>query len=42
MADRAFHHALAAPCAMPRLLASLDALQLASSPLVFAMARSIN
>ncbi|MCK1517554.1 GntR family transcriptional regulator [Bradyrhizobium sp. 190] len=40
MANRAFHHALAAPCAMPRLLASLDGLQLANSRLVFAMARS--
>ncbi|ANW03306.1 transcriptional regulator [Bradyrhizobium icense] len=40
MANRAFHHALVAPCAMPRLLASLDGLQLANSRLVFAMARS--
>ncbi|WP_426411674.1 GntR family transcriptional regulator [Bradyrhizobium ganzhouense] len=39
-ANRAFHHALVAPCAMPRLLASLDGLQLANSRLVFAMARS--
>src|SRR5579862_454530 len=39
-ANRAFHHALVAPCAMPRLLASLDELQLANSRLVFAMARS--
>ncbi|UPJ47918.1 GntR family transcriptional regulator [Bradyrhizobium sp. 200] len=40
MANRAFHQALVAPCAMPRLLASLDGLQLANSRLVFAMARS--
>ncbi|MCA1399292.1 GntR family transcriptional regulator [Bradyrhizobium sp. BRP56] len=40
MANRAFHHALVAPCAMPRLLASLDGLQLANSRLVFAMARN--
>ncbi|MET4261416.1 DNA-binding GntR family transcriptional regulator [Bradyrhizobium sp. S3.12.5] len=39
-ANRAFHHALVAPCAMPRLLGSLDVLQLANSRLVFAMARS--
>ncbi|WP_409190471.1 GntR family transcriptional regulator [Bradyrhizobium sp. RDM4] len=39
-ANRAFHHALVAPCGMPRLLASLDGLQLANSRLVFAMARS--
>lgn len=39
-ANRAFHGALVAPCAMPRLLASLDDLQLANSRLVFAMARS--
>ncbi|AMA59843.1 GntR family transcriptional regulator [Bradyrhizobium sp. CCGE-LA001] len=39
-ANRAFHHELVAPCAMPRLLASLGALQLANSRLVFAMARS--
>ncbi|WFU14613.1 GntR family transcriptional regulator [Bradyrhizobium sp. CB3481] len=39
-ANRAFHQALMAPCAMPRLLASLDGLQLANSRLVFAMARS--
>lgn len=38
--NRGFHHALVAPCAMPRLLASLDELQLANSRLVFAMARS--
>ncbi|MBH5371137.1 GntR family transcriptional regulator [Bradyrhizobium glycinis] len=38
LANRAFHHALVAPCAMPRLLASLDGLQLANSRLVFAMA----
>ncbi|UGY18959.1 GntR family transcriptional regulator [Bradyrhizobium septentrionale] len=40
MANRAFHHALVAPCAMPRLLANLDGLQLANSRLVFAMARN--
>ncbi|WP_338694430.1 GntR family transcriptional regulator [Bradyrhizobium sp. 26S5] len=40
MANRAFHHTLVAPCAMPRLLASLDGLQLANSRLVFAMARN--
>ncbi|WP_018457430.1 GntR family transcriptional regulator [Bradyrhizobium sp. WSM4349] len=40
MANRAFHQALVAPCAMPRLLASLDGLQLANSRLVFAMARN--
>ncbi|KRQ92896.1 MULTISPECIES: GntR family transcriptional regulator [Bradyrhizobium] len=40
MANRAFHHALVAPCAMPRLLASLDGLQLANSRVVFAVARS--
>src|SRR6201992_7875 len=39
-ANRAFHQALVAPCAMPRLLASLDGLQRANSRLVFAMARS--
>jgi DNA-binding GntR family transcriptional regulator len=38
-ANRAFHHALVAPCGMARLLASLDGLQLANSRLVFAMAR---
>jgi DNA-binding GntR family transcriptional regulator len=38
-ANRAFHQALVAPCAMPRLLASLDGLQLANSRLVFATAR---
>ncbi|OKO69092.1 GntR family transcriptional regulator [Bradyrhizobium sp. AS23.2] len=40
MANRAFHQALVAPCAMPRLLASLDGLQLANSRLVLAMART--
>src|ERR1700721_2728818 len=39
-ANRGFHQALVAPCAMPRLLASLDGLQLANCRLVFAMARS--
>jgi DNA-binding GntR family transcriptional regulator len=38
-ANRGFHYALVAPCAMPRLLASLDNLQLANSRLVFATAR---
>lgn len=38
-ANRAFHHALLAPCGMPRLLANLDGLQLANSRLVVAMAR---
>ncbi len=37
--NRAFHRALVTPCAMPRLLASLDGLQLANSRLVFAMGR---
>jgi len=41
MANRAFHQALVATCGMPRLLASLDGLQLANSRLVFAMARSV-
>jgi DNA-binding GntR family transcriptional regulator len=36
-ANRAFHRALVAPCGMPRLLASLEALQLANSR--FSMAR---
>jgi DNA-binding GntR family transcriptional regulator len=39
-ANRAFHHALVAQCAMPRLLAILAGLQLANSRFVFAMARS--
>jgi DNA-binding GntR family transcriptional regulator len=39
-ANRAFHRALVASCGMPRLLASLDSLQLANSRLVFATARS--
>jgi DNA-binding GntR family transcriptional regulator len=38
-ANRAFHQALVTPCAMPRLLASLDGLQLANSRVVFATAR---
>ena len=38
-ANRAFHQALVSPCGMPRLLASLDGLQLANSRLVFATAR---
>lgn len=40
VANRTFHHALVAPCAMPRLLVSLEGLQLANSRLVFARARS--
>lgn len=40
MANREFHRALVAPCAMPRLLSSLDGLQLANSRSVFAMVRS--
>ncbi len=39
-ANRGFHQALVAPCGMPRLLASLDGLQLANSRLVFAMGRN--
>jgi len=39
-ANRAFHQALVTPCAMPRLLASLDGLQRANSRLVFATALS--
>jgi len=39
-ANRAFHRALVTPCAMPRLLASLDGLRLANSRLVLAMARN--
>ncbi|MGY3453822.1 GntR family transcriptional regulator [Bradyrhizobium sp. USDA 4353] len=39
-ANRAFHRALVAPCAMPRLLASLDGLRLANSRLVLTMART--
>jgi DNA-binding GntR family transcriptional regulator len=38
-ANRAFHHALVAPCGMPRLLACLDGLQLANSRMVISMAR---
>jgi len=38
-ANRAFHQALVTPCGMPRLLTSLDGLQLANSRLVFATAR---
>jgi DNA-binding GntR family transcriptional regulator len=41
VANRTFHHALVAPCAMPRLLACLDGLQLANSRMVFAMARNV-
>lgn len=40
IANRTFHHALVASCAMPRLLACLDGLQLANSRLVLAMACS--
>ncbi|CCD92217.1 putative transcriptional regulatory protein, GntR family [Bradyrhizobium sp. ORS 375] len=39
-ANRAFHRALVTPCAMPRLLASLDGLRLANSRLVLTMART--
>jgi DNA-binding GntR family transcriptional regulator len=39
-ANRAFHHALVAPCRMPRLLAMLDNLQLANSRVVFAAGRA--
>jgi len=39
-ANRAFHFALAVPCGMPRLLASLTELHLASSRYVFAQDRS--
>jgi DNA-binding GntR family transcriptional regulator len=39
VANRAFHRALVTPCGLPRLLASLDGLQLANSRLVFAMGR---
>src|SRR5579864_574682 len=38
-ANRGFHQALVTPCGMPRLLTSLDGLQLANSRLVFATAR---
>ena len=38
-ANRTFHQALVTPCGMPRLLTSLDGLQLANSRLVFATAR---
>ncbi|TXL80309.1 GntR family transcriptional regulator [Vineibacter terrae] len=37
-ANRAFHRALVAPCGMPRLLASIDELQLASSRYLFVTA----
>jgi DNA-binding GntR family transcriptional regulator len=37
-ANRAFHRALAEPCGMPRLLASIDELQLASSRYLFVTA----
>ncbi|MGR4932233.1 GntR family transcriptional regulator [Bradyrhizobium sp. CAR08] len=40
MANRAFHHALVAACAMPRLLGCVHRLQVANSRLIFAMARS--
>jgi DNA-binding GntR family transcriptional regulator len=40
-ANRTFHQALVTPCAMPRLLASLDGLQRANSRLVFTMARNL-
>jgi DNA-binding GntR family transcriptional regulator len=38
-ANRAFHRALTAPCAMPRLLAAIDELQVASSRFLFVMNR---
>ncbi|WP_338925219.1 GntR family transcriptional regulator [Mycetohabitans endofungorum] len=39
-ANRAFHHALVRHCAMPRLLATLDVLQLTSSRFVLAVGRA--
>ena len=39
-ANRAFHAALVAPCRMPRLLATIDTLQLANSRVVFAAGRT--
>lgn len=39
-ANRAFHRELVASCKMPRLLAMLDELQLASSRLIFSVTRS--
>jgi DNA-binding GntR family transcriptional regulator len=39
-ANRAFHRELVAPCKMPRLLATLDELQLANSRIIFAATRS--
>jgi len=39
-ANRRFHHALVAPCRMPRLLSMLDNLQLANSRVVFAAGRT--
>lgn len=40
LANRAFHRELAAPCKMPRLLAMLDELQLATSRIIFSATRS--
>lgn len=39
-ANRAFHRELVAPCRMPRLLAVLDALQLANSRIIFSATRT--
>lgn len=39
-ANRTFHHALIAPCKMPRLLEMLDELQLANSRILFSASRS--
>lgn len=40
LANRAFHRELVAPCRMPRLLAMLDELQLATSRIIFSATRS--
>jgi len=40
LANRAFHRELVAPCRMPRLLTTLDQLQLANSRIIFAATRS--
>jgi DNA-binding GntR family transcriptional regulator len=39
-ANQRFHHALVAPCRMPRLLSMLDTLQFANSRMVFAAGRA--
>ncbi|MEN2989871.1 GntR family transcriptional regulator [Tistrella sp. BH-R2-4] len=39
-ANQSFHRELAAPCRMPRLLAMIDDLQLASARIIFAVHRS--